>query len=266
MVQSEVSIRKETHQYFDTAGNEYVPVSRILDSLEEKFDAQMISASCAGKGQYAGMSQQQVLKAWDDNRIKASDHGTRIHDALERFTQHFQIQESDNDLEPMLKSIANEYIGYHRAHSEIVLYSPMFANMGLRVAGTADRVLVTSPKGGYVDLEDYKTNLSKGIQFYSQDKKGKGTNKYYSDPLGHLQDCNYNRYCLQLAIYGLMYEELTGAKIRSMWIRFIPADDPLNHRRIPVPNMRFEALELLQYHANQAQENKMYQDVKNIQE
>lgn len=250
MIQSYVSLKKDTHQYFDTDGRQYLSVSRLLERTGDKFDAQKISAICAGKGKYSGMNQAEVLKQWDMKRERASDHGTRIHDALERYSNYGQIDEDDVALTPMLQSVCSDYLGYKKNMSEVILYSPNMAALGTFIAGTTDKVLVTSTRNGLTDIEDYKTNLEKGIEFVNS------ANKFMKAPFDHLQDCNYIKYCLQLSCYGVMYEELTGQKVRQMWLRFIPAEDPLNHKRIPVPFLKFEAQMLFDLYHQEVHETK----------
>lgn len=239
MLQQYVSLRKEDHTYWDLDGRQYVSVSRVLDNVQEKFDVEKKSRDCAGKGKYVGMSQEQVKKAWSDNSSSACDHGTRIHEALERYTTHFDILPEDNDLEPMIKSVCADYNGYKRVYNEAVLYHPEYM-----IAGTADKVLQLNTRDSFVDLADYKTNIKKKIQFYSE------YNKFMLGPVSHLSDCNYNRYSLQLSIYALMCEHLTKGKVRTMWIRYIPADNFLNHVRIPVSYMREEAIAVMEYYVN----------------
>lgn len=245
MIQNKVYIKKDTHEYFDHDGNKFESVSRVLNLIEEPFDAETISKRCVGSAKYAGMTQDQIKKSWEENRDSAANHGTAVHDAIENYTKNFTIEPSNDHLEPMLKSIAADYVPYTKAYSECILYSPSFEKRGVRIAGTTDRILVVNSRGGYVDMEDYKTNISKGIVYHNN------YNKYKKHPVSHLTDCNYIRYCLQLSIYGFMYEELTLNKIRSMWLRYIPKDNPLGHYRIPVPYMKNDAIAVLEHFASQ---------------
>jgi len=94
------------------------------------------------------------------------------------------------------------------------------------------------------DLSDFKTNSRKGIVYYS--KYGKRC----FEPIGHLQDCNYVRYSLQLSVYAYFMEQLTGRKVRQMWIHYIPSDNYMAHRRIPVMYMKNDVLLLLEFYKN----------------
>ncbi len=237
-IQNYVSLRASDHRYFDLDDREYSSVSKVLNGIEEKVDWEAIAGNCAGKGKYKGMSKAEVLAAWDANKNVAANHGTRNHNALERYSKEFNILPEDMDLEPMIKSIAATYVDYYQVHDEACLYSEKYG-----VAGTADKILIVAKGSRFVDIEDFKTNLNKGIVFNNS------SNKYFLDPVSHLQNCNFNRYALQLSIYGLMYENLTGNRVRNLWIRFIPADNPLDHYRIMIPYMKYDAEAILAKHA-----------------
>jgi len=236
MIQQKVFLRAVDHRYFDYEGEEYTSVSRVLNSVQEKFDAKKWSKISAGKGKYVGMTAAQVEAEWKGTAKESTDHGTRIHDALEYFTKYGDIKNEDVDLTPIVKSVATDHKEYKRVYSEneCILY-----HEGYKVAGMCDKILVNGVRRIYADIEDYKTNLRKGIEFYSK------YNKYMLAPVQHLQDCNFNRYALQLSIYGYMYECLTGNQIRNLWIRYIPAENLLNHRRIIIPYLRTDAENIL---------------------
>ena len=235
MIQNNVFLRKEDHRYFDLSNNEYRSVSAVLNEITEKFDAEVISKRCAGKGKYAGMTALEVKTQWAAIGKNSAEHGTNIHDALERFSKHAEILEEDVHLTPMIQTINADYREYRKVHDECILYHPEY-----KVAGTADKVLELGTRKIYADIEDYKTNNRKGIEYFS------GYNKYFFEPVNHFSDCNFNRYALQLSIYGVMYERLTGNKIRSLWIRSIPPDNMLNHKRIPVPYLKSDAMNILE--------------------
>ena len=236
MLQTEVTLRHSDHRYFDNEGNEYASVSKMLGTLKEPFDADMMSKRCAGKGKYAGMTAKEVRTAWTANAKESTDHGSSIHDAIDNYTKTGKIKDADTVLDSMLKSIVSDYIPYKKTYDECVMYLKFDEPCGQYhgIAGMSDRILVVTKS--IADVEDYKTNIKKGIEFNSK------YNQYMKYPVEHLQDCNFNQYSLQLSVYGLLYENLTQSKIRSLWIRFIPQDDPLNHRRIPIPYLRTDAI------------------------
>jgi hypothetical protein len=228
-----VKLRASDHRYFDIDGREFISWSSFVKNFEPVFDRERISKASAIKH---GRTQESVLAEWDKKRDDAASHGTRIHNALEDYSKTFQIDEVNKDLEAMMKSIMREYQEYYQCYDEECLYT----NHG--IAGTADKILVVS-KGvnSPIDIEDFKTNLSKGIDF--ENKYG----KYFSGPISHLSHCNYNKYSLQLSMYAYMLEEMLGRKVRKLRIRYIPPADKMQHVTLPVPYMKKEIEAMIDY-------------------
>ncbi len=235
-IQREVTLRHSDHRYTDTKGEIYTSVSKLLSEYEHKTDWVEVAGKVAGKGKFAGMDKASVLKLWDDKKNKAANHGTKIHNALERYSKKFEILEEDKDLEPMIKDIQSTYKDYYQVYDECTLYHPKYM-----VAGTSDKILIPKKNSSYFDIEDFKTNIARGIEFHNKD------NKYMLAPVDHLQEANYNRYSLQLSLYAYMMEELTGMKCRSMWLRFVPADNPMGHYKIPCNYMKSDAIAMLEH-------------------
>ena len=233
MIQTHVTLEPISHTYKDTYGNKYTSVSKVLESIQIKDDWNEIAGKFAGRGKFVGMTKEQVLKLWDDNRDKASSHGTRIHNALERFGNEFIVLEEDKDLEPMVREVYKEYDGYYKTYNEVCLYNPEFM-----VAGTSDKILVPSKNNQFFDVEDYKTNLSRGIEF----KNDNG--RFFRYPVSHLMDCSYHKYALQLSIYAYMAECSTGMTARRLWITYI---EPTAYKalRIPTPYLKNDAINIL---------------------
>ncbi len=242
-LQNVVKLEPVSHRYFHLDGREFTSVSKVLNSItpQENWDA--IAGKVAGRGKFAMMSKAQVLELWDVNKNQSLQFGTHIHEALERYCKTFEILDADKDLEPMVKSIQSQYVEYYRAMDEVCLYSEKYG-----VAGTTDKRLQLKKNINVIDFGDYKTSFNKGkISYRNKD------NKYLLYPVQHLQDCSYSRYCLQLSMYAVMEEELTGAKIGQLWITYILND--LTHERISVPYLKSDAIAVLENY--QAQQNNM---------
>lgn len=219
-----VKLEPISHKYYDTEGREYLSVSKVLSLLSEPFDRGIAKFSA----KKLGITEEEVLASWDKKRDDAAAHGTRMHDALELYSKTGQILVENAEMEAAIKSVLAEYSEYNRCHEEVALYSEKY-----RVAGTTDKICVLSNrKDSMVDIADYKTNVEKGIEFVSK------YNKWFYEPFSHLQDCNYIKYSFQLSIYAWMFENLTGRKVRRMFLHFIPKDNPLQHQIIPVMYMK----------------------------
>ncbi len=234
-----VTLDEATHTYTDNLGRTYLSVSKFLDLFSKKFDREGVSKASAKK---AGISQEEILAQWDHKRDSAIDHGNRIHDSLENYMKTTEISPENNDLKPMILSIAKDMSSYYRCYSEEIIF-----NQEHLIAGKTDnRLQCTSHKNSVIDFSDFKTNLSKGIQF----KNTYG--QYMLGPLSHLSDCNYNKYSLQLSTYAHLYQVNTGCKIGQLYIIFIPPNNPLAWYKIPVPYMRAEVLDMLEWRFNNA--------------
>lgn len=240
MIQNKVFLREHDHRYFDYDGNEYLSWSRFIELFSPKFDKEYWSKKVAERD---GKTQDEVKADWDKKRDDSIDHGNRIHDTIEFFAKNFKIKEGCEDLQPMVHSIFSDYKDYAKLYSEEVLYTRF------GIAGKCDKLLqVTSHKSSTFDIEDFKTNLRMGIEPFDK------YNKYFNAPIEHLGYCSLNKYALQLSAYAFMLEELTGRKIRSLWLRYIPPQDKMAHVRTPIPYMKAEIRLLMGEYTRMKQE------------
>lgn len=231
LFEPKVTLEPVSHTYTCDNGNAYKSVTTLLKMIGEDFQDTFA---------YKNATEEKRAE-WKAKGVKAATDGTRIHNALELYAEMGQISELDQELEAAIKSIHEEYKGYNKLHNEICLYHDEF-----KVAGTADRICaISNRKDCAVDIADFKTSGSKGIQFYSD------YGKRFYPPFEHLHDCNYNKYSFQLSIYAYFFEQLTGRKVRQLYIHFIPLDDPMNHRKIPVTYLKTDVLLLLEKYKQQ---------------
>lgn len=234
-----VKVRLEPikHQYFHTEnGTQFKSVSKLLESFKTPFDADFMSVMCAKKElrlqgvltptaiQVSQVSQR-LRKEWKTKNQFACDVGTRIHDALELFGKTTRIE--DESLEPMIRAVYHHFRDYKKSYLEQALHSLFY-----ECAGTADKIDIRPGTMNVVDITDYKTNISHGITYFDKYKK------YLKYPLDYLEDCSFNTYTLQLSIYMLMCEMDFGAKPGKMQLIYIPPDNPLAFKVIPIMYMR----------------------------
>lgn len=221
-----VKLEPTSHRYHSQSGDEYRSVTTLLKDISEKFEDTFAYKNAT----------EEKRKEWKAKGTQAANEGTRIHNALELFAETRAIMDSDLELEEAIRKIDYEYRDYHKLHNEICLYNDKY-----KIAGTADRICaISNRKDSAVDIADFKTSGSKGIQFYSE------YGKRFYPPFDHLHDCNYNKYSLQLSIYAYFFEHLTGRKVRQLYIHYIPLDNPLNHKKIPVTYLKTDVLLLLE--------------------
>lgn len=233
-----VRLDEESHRYFRNSDNQELrSVSMVLDLIKEPFDAKAISARMTNSPEEALILQGE----WDQKRDNASGWGNLCHGQCENFIKDGKI--TNSSFEPLVPQLQKILSYYKKNFSEYILHD----NHRL-IAGTADHIGMRNTLGKYyiVDVNDFKSNIEKGIMNFSGKKDDLGNlvkyyNKYLLHPLEHLQDCNYIIYCLQLSIYALMLETLYDKiKIGALNIFFI--DKNLKITVMPVPYMRQEAM------------------------
>lgn len=240
-----VSLEPIQHKYFHkVTGDEYMSVSKFLSLFKKPFD-KSIAYNCAGKGDYVGMTAEEVLLHWEVYGQERANEGTRIHNSLELFSNTTTILAENEDLRPAILNITSKYKDYYRQYNEVVLHDDDAKN-----AGTSDKVfVVNSQKDSPIDLGDFKTNL-KGVLQVDLDKAGKPIHKYMLHCLSHLIDSKYNFYALQLSEYAFMLEKQTGRKIRKLFIHYINPNNPLINYQIPLPYLKYEIIAMNEWKAN----------------
>jgi hypothetical protein len=94
-----VTLEPKKHIYTDVDGRELKSVSKMLGSVDNKFDAKMISRQIAlrgicaelgrelGEGDYDAVDEKQreILQGWEDKKNEASDFGTMVHEVIDRY-------------------------------------------------------------------------------------------------------------------------------------------------------------------------------------
>lgn len=202
------------HKYVDSTNTEYISVTTLLKKLEQPKDWNLIAEKYAKKH---GGTANEWRNKWDEKGKVAADRGTLVHaifeDAYYNEPQDmpvFQHEESQGfkssmtlkDLEPGI-------------YPELLLYSERY-----NIAGQSDLVKIYDDKT--FDIEDYKTdkiiNFESGKYYSPKHKKSLKT--MYTYPVDHLDECNWNKYQLQLSIYAYILEQY-GFKLRSLQINHV---------------------------------------------
>jgi len=259
-----VILEESTHRYYDDLGREYKSATRFLGSFKEPFDAGAIAPYVA-KGRKSkfskeaksrgvsieviqseqplyerGYTLEAVLKEWDAKRDAANEKGTFIHNNLEWMLFNNKLP-TDLEYKNIYESVWNfmRNKSYYKIFPEVVLHSEE-----IMIAGTADlRCQRTKNKDSVIDYFDYKTNIIGYDSTSIKDNKVKHYNRFMKYPLEYLEDCEYNKYALQLSLYAFMDQEMFGSKIGKLAI--LNVVDGFQY--IPVPYMRREIEILFKY-------------------
>ena len=155
-----------------------------------------------------------LKKEWKQISKTATDKGKRIHNYLENawknkyFSDHIKVCDRFIDEHSYLVPVALEFI---------------VADVPNGVAGQFD-MLAFNTSNGTFELYDYKT-----------DKEIETSNRFqkFKAPLEHLDDCNFNKYIIQLNLYKWCLEKYTPVSISAMYIVHFK-EDQYRKYRIPV--------------------------------
>ena len=185
---NDLEFDEERHIY--NVNNQIIPsVSKLIQSYYKPFD-KSISKAVA---QRRGVTQEQVLKEWEDNSRQACERGDKAHYFGERYAFDRNLQPTT----PLEEAITNfwdtlpDYIVPFA--TELKMYHKDYS-----YAGTGDIILYNKVKESFL-IADYKTNKDLFKNFRDQ-------KLYY--PFAHMLDTPFNKYQLQLSYYQLMLEQV----------------------------------------------------------
>jgi len=239
----------EKHRYFNRiTGDEYAPVSRVIDSITKPFDEEGISIAMA-RGELGSGSDttriieraDEIKKEWKDIGKDTSNEGTEIHDNLNRF---FDTGKCEDKFISLGKNIMERFGTCYRIFSEITVYDHEHFISGTSDVITKRQKSKTTPH----DFYDFKRNPRRGIEFDSIKRKDglvKHYNRYFLPPFDYLEQCNYNRTVLQLNSYAYMCRRTYGITIGRLAIIYI--DSELRAFYIPVPFVPSETEKLFRH-------------------
>lgn len=239
-----------------------ISVTTLIHKFFPPFDAdKIIDKMMRGRNwatsKYYGMTKDEIKKQWDTNRDEAATKGTAMHKCIEdqinseventiKLPTCFEQDCSINSLAESLNKLNEptplpppetqtlEFGYFMNFWMNLKKGSPNFKpyrtewlvyDEEKKLAGSIDFTMI-GPNGEIIIL-DWKR--SKEIKKENPYQKGFRC-------LQHLDDCNYNHYCLQLNIYRHILETRYDKKIVGMFlVVFHPNND--NYLFIPVPTM-----------------------------
>jgi hypothetical protein len=208
-----LTFEETRHIYRDSWGHRYQSVTSLTKQFVEPFDAVGISAMVAARD---GKTPEQVRAEWKAKSEVACTVGTRIHEFAEylfsggsRGLRHQPVSERESGSQKAVASIYRDLIEsgrYSVVGCEIIVFCPL-----RRVAGTIDLAL-RHVETGEVWLIDWKTNETIKREGYR--------GKCMQMPFDKVQDCDYEKYSLQLATYWQIMKT-------ACWL---PINSPTNSR------------------------------------
>ena len=223
----------DSQHLYSMQGRKYVSASQLYELFKEPFpeDAHIRYAE-----KHGGTPEYWKAK-WAEKNQKSTHRGTIIHDANEVALTGMMIDRVHGQEYKVMGDVIRDEDPWYNRPDGVYLEKKLWHH-GYRIAGRADKITITTERRyGALDgmlvpdtvrwahVDDYKTNEKLDRESY-QFKNG--NYKMMKPPIGHLMDCNWIHYCLQLSTYMLMleYQGFLPGKMRIKHYPHPTAEDP----------------------------------------
>jgi hypothetical protein len=235
-----------SHTYSNLWGDVYTSSTQLVSKFKQPFDGPKIAAAYAKKN---GGTPEYWLAEWDRIRDTACDRGTEFHKQKEERILAMQRMAMNGKLHKVWKSTkGGEKIENLRDLPDGLYTELLLWDHDAKIAGQADIVAIeTHPQSKirFIDIDDHKTNKKIDRESYCHWRDG---HRMMRPPLGHLMDCNFQHYELQLSVYAWILER-AGFVPRRMQFTHYPqagAEETVpSPRAYPVEYLRREVGEMV---------------------
>ena len=203
-----IAFKEEGHTYesIDQDKITWMSVTSLIGMFKEPFNAksQAKKSSKNKKSKWYGMTQKEILEAWDNESKRAIKLGNFYHNQREADFLSLETIERLGFEIPIIKPIVKENgvkIAPDQKLSDGVYPEHMVYLKSAKICGQADLVEIIN---GEIHITDYKTNKEIKAKGFTN---WEGITKKLYNPVSHLDDCNLNHYNLQLSIYAYIIKK-----------------------------------------------------------
>lgn len=225
---TDIVFHEDEHKYV-YRGYECKSVTTLLKDYKYYFDEMIIASKYAKKHELELL---EVLKNWDDIRERSGKIGTEVHKYAEmKFLQKAYMPHwGSYDVSDKLIEYVDNF--YNDTKDKLIPLKLEFVvgSFEKKICGMVDK-LFWNIKAQEIQIWDYKT--SKKIDTHSAFK-----NKMRNG-LEHLDDCEFNTYSLQLAIYKKIIETECQIKLGNSYICWVNQEND-NYKVIKTADMKEE--------------------------
>jgi len=228
-----ITFKEEGHLYESNDKDKinWTSVTSFIGMFKPKFDreGQAKKSSKNKRSKWHGMTQKEILTAWDNETERAIKLGNWYHNQREADMLDFKTIERNGVEVPIIKPLITEEgvkLAPEQKLKEGVYPEHMVYLKSMSLCGQADLVEVVD---GYINIHDYKTNKEikdKGFTNWE------GITKKLYKPVNHLDDCNLKHYNLQLSIYAYIIKKhnpkLKIGKLTIQHVKFVKVGEDSN--------------------------------------
>jgi hypothetical protein len=197
-----VKFKEKNHSYESLNPEEqinWMGVTTFVGLFKPKFDpvAQSLKSSKNKRSKWYGVDPLKIQEIWAREGERANTEGTRYHNQRESDILSFDTIDRSGVKVPIIKPIFDGEIKIAPSQKLIEgIYPEHFVYLkSAGLCGQSDRVEVVK---NIIDVYDYKTNKEIKMEGFTN---WEGKVEKMSYPIGHLDNCNYNHYALQLSTY-----------------------------------------------------------------
>jgi len=231
------------HKYYDLITRKpLISVTTLIGKYQPKFDENYWADY---KAKEYGITKQEVLDYWELLRNKGTAKGSIVHDHLENrwWGKVFEV-----DYRKYIPPLGTkDFIEFDKRQEKLIIMANQFVKDHLNIVPIRTELIVGNKKvAGQVDFFGYNLDTKKFIVLdYKSDRKISYGNDFqvFKSPVMHLDDCNINKYSLQIK----MYQELLKQAIpenKEDYIVWFNADND-NYKKIQIKNLADESRILL---------------------
>ena len=190
------------YESIDNDNIDWLSVTSFISKFKPKFDpkGQAKKSAKNKRSKWYGMTEKEILDAWDNETKRAIKLGNFYHNQRENDILDFKTIEREGKEIPIIRPLVDENTGVKIAPEQRLsdgLYPEHLVYLkSAKLCGQADLVEIVN---NTINITDYKTNKEikeKGFTNWE------GITSKMFNPVGHLDDCNLNHYNLQLSIYA----------------------------------------------------------------
>lgn len=205
----------DKHQYWNKNTNQpMISVTQLINKFKPKFDTEYWSNV---KAKENNITQEEMLKKWEDTKNEGLDIGNRIHDYIEKRMNGEVFSHKIQSVE--------EYLEYCK--DDIPFMQEVIVGND-KIAGRFDHLCIRDNK---LVIKDWKTN-----------KKFNVDSKYMlCNGLEHISNCEYNIYALQTSLYQYLMD-LDVSDREVVWF-----DRDGNYHIYKVPYLEHDVITMLNY-------------------
>lgn len=204
---SGIKFREEDHSYFFN-DKRCISVTSLVHNFQKPF-SDSIAIRYAAKH---GLDVDYVRNMWKEIGEESASVGSEVHKYAENlfFNKHYTTEW--NPRTETLCRMIDSFYKESRFRLIPIRAELIVGDEALGLCGMIDKLFYNTVSQ-QIEIWDYKT--SKKIDKYSKYKN------FMTNGLNHLQDCEFNKFSLQLSTYKKIIEKNTNIKIGNSYICWI---------------------------------------------